>query len=132
MRRLAAAVLKGLCLTALGTAPAAAQAPSALPEGAGREWPSPSGPDSHPYAIAVVGGAVWYDESGTRPDMLVRFDPASERFRSWPIPSGEVHAGIVRHMRPTREGDLLIHQSSTNRILLVRLDRAAGPRAAAQ
>lgn len=85
-----------------------------------REWPSPSGPTSHPYALAVVNGIVWYNESGMRPDMLVRFDPATERFQSWPIPSGKVYAGIVRHMRPTRDGDLLIHQSSTNRIILVR------------
>jgi hypothetical protein len=27
-------------------------------------------------------------------------------------------------MRPTRDGDLLIHQSSTNRIILVELDGA--------
>ena len=81
-----------------------------------KEWDSPSGPESHPYAIAVVDGVVWYNESGMRPDMLVRFDPKSERFQSWAIPSGGVHAGIVRHMRPARNGDLLIHQSSTNRI----------------
>lgn len=91
-----------------------------------KEWPSPSGPKSHPYAIAVVDGIVWYNESGVRPDMLVRFDPKTETFQSWPIPSGGVHAGIVRHMRPTRDGDLLIHQSSTNRIILVPV-RSATP-----
>jgi virginiamycin B lyase len=89
------------------------------------EWPSPSGPDSHPYAIAVVNGIVWYNESGKRPDTLVRFDPATARFQSWPIPSGKVYAGIVRHMRPTRDGNLLIHQSSTNRIIRVTLKRPA-------
>jgi virginiamycin B lyase len=87
--------------------------------GAIREWPSPSGPGSHPYALAVVDGIVWYNESGKRPDALVRFDPATETFQSWPIPSGDIYAGIVRHMRPTRDGNLLIHQSSTNRIILV-------------
>jgi virginiamycin B lyase len=86
-----------------------------------REWPSPSGPNSHPYAIAVIGGVVWYNESGVRPDMLVRFDPRSESFQSWPIPSGGLHAGMVRHMRPTRDGDLLLHQGSTNRIILAEL-----------
>jgi virginiamycin B lyase len=91
-----------------------------------KEWPSPSGPKSHPYAIAVVDGIVWYNESGVRPDMLVRFDPKTETFQSWPIPSGGVHAGIIRHMRPTRDGDLLIHQSSTNRIILVPV-RSATP-----
>jgi virginiamycin B lyase len=87
--------------------------------GAVKEWPSPSGPKSHPYAIAVVDGIVWYNESGKRPDALVRFDPKTEKFQSWPIPSGSIYAGIVRHMRPTRDGNLLIHQSSTNRIILV-------------
>jgi virginiamycin B lyase len=91
-----------------------------------KEWPSPSGPKSHPYAIAVVNGIVWYNESGQRPDTLVRFDPATERFQSWPIPSDGIYAGIVRHMRPTREGNLLIHQSSTNRIILVTLQGRAG------
>lgn len=84
-----------------------------------REWPSPSGPGSHPYAIAVIDGAVWYNESGQRPDALVRFDPTNESFQSWAIPSGGIHAGIIRHMRQTRDGDLLIHQSSTNRVLRV-------------
>jgi virginiamycin B lyase len=86
-----------------------------------KEWPSPSGPESHPYALAIVDGIIWYNESGKRPDMLVRFDPATEKFQSWPIPSGGIHAGIIRHMRPTRDGNLLIHQSSTNRIMLVTL-----------
>ena len=55
-----------------------------------------------PMRIAVVDGIVWYNESGMRPDALVRFDPRTETFQSWPIPSGGVHAGIIRHMRPTR------------------------------
>ncbi len=93
-----------------------------------KEWPSPSGPKSHPYAIAVVDGAVWYNESGMRPDMLVRFDPQAETFQSWPIPSGGVYAGIIRHMRPTRDGNLLIHQSSTNRIIEVTIKTAAATR----
>ena len=93
--------------------------------GEAREWDSPSGPDSHPYAIAVIDDVVWYNESGKRPDTLVRFDPETEQFQSWAIPSGDIHAGIVRHMRPTLEGDLLIHQSSTNRVLLVELENAA-------
>jgi virginiamycin B lyase len=90
-----------------------------------KEWPSPSGPKSHPYAIAIVDGIVWYNESAQRPDALVRFDPKTETFQSWAIPSGGVHAGIIRHMLPTREGNLLIHQSSTNRIILVTPGRSA-------
>ena len=84
-----------------------------------KEWASPSGPKSHPYAIAVVDGIVWYNESGQRPDALVRFDPKTETFQSWPIPSGSIYAGILRHMRPARDGNLLIHQTSTNRIIQV-------------
>ena len=84
-----------------------------------REWPSPNGPDSHPYAFAVVDDIIWYNESGMRPDVLVRFDPATEEFQSWPIPSGY---GIVRNMWVTEEGNLLIHQSSSNRIGLVEIE----------
>jgi virginiamycin B lyase len=93
-----------------------------------KEWPSPSGPKSHPYAIVVVDGIVWYNESGQRPDALVRFDPKTETFQSWAIPSGGVHAGIIRHMRATRDGNLLIHQSSTNRITLVTVKLRAASR----
>ncbi|MCC7486757.1 MAG: hypothetical protein IT529_17425 [Burkholderiales bacterium] len=93
-----------------------------------REWPSPSGPNSHPYAIAVVNGIVWYNESAQRPDALVRFDPRSESFQSWPIPSGGVYAGIIRHMRASRDGGLVIHQSSTNRIMLVTPARVSASR----
>jgi virginiamycin B lyase len=94
-----------------------------------KEWPSPSGPRSHPYAIVVADGAVWYNESGVRPDALVRFDPKTETFQSWAIPSGGVYAGIVRHMRTARDGSsLLIHQSSTNRIMQVTVQRRAAAR----
>jgi virginiamycin B lyase len=93
-----------------------------------KEWPSPSGPKSHPYAIVVVDGIVWYNESGVRPDPLVRFDPKTETFQSWPIPSGGVYAGIVRHMQAARDGSLLIHQSSTNRIIQVTVQRRAAGR----
>ena len=90
-----------------------------------KEWPSPSGAKSHPYAIAIVEGIVWYNESFQRPDALVRFDPKTETFQSWAIPSGNIHAGHVRHMRGTREGNLLIHQSSSNRIIQVTPKRRA-------
>jgi virginiamycin B lyase len=87
--------------------------------GAIKTWPSPSGPQSHPYAIEVVDDIVWYNESNQRPDALVRFDPKTERFQSWAIPSG---VGIIRHMRKTPDGNLVIHQSSTNTVGLVTLD----------
>ncbi len=90
--------------------------------GAVKEWPSPSGAKSHPYAIAVVNDVIWYNESAMRPDALVRFDPQTESFQNWAIPSGDIYAGIIRHMRKTADGNLLIHQGSTNRIMLVTLE----------
>jgi virginiamycin B lyase len=80
------------------------------------EWPSPGGPKSQPYGIAVLGGAIWYSESGVRPNTLVRFDPESERFQSWAIPSG---GGVVRNMMPTAEGGLALACSGVNGIALV-------------
>lgn len=84
-----------------------------------RQWDSPSGPSSHPYALAVIDDVVWYNESGMRPDTLVRFNPATESFQSWAIPSG---VGIVRNVWVTKDRNLLIHQSSSNRVGLVRID----------
>ncbi len=70
---------------------------------------------------AVVNDIVWYNESGQRPDALVRFDPGTETFPSWAIPSG---VGIIRHMRATPSGHLVIHQSSSNRVDLVTIGPA--------
>ena len=62
------------------------------------EWPSPGGPKSEPYGIVFAKGAIWYSESGTRPNTIVRFDPKTERFQTWAIPSGGY---IVRKMDVT-------------------------------
>jgi virginiamycin B lyase len=59
---------------------------------------------------------VWYSESGTQPNALVRFDPKTETFQSWAIPSG---GGIVRNMTPTRDGNLVLAYSGVNRVALV-------------
>ena len=88
-----------------------------------KEWRSPSGAKSHPYAIEVIDDIIWYNESGQRPDALVRFDPKTERFQSWAIPSG---VGIIRHMRKTPDGNLAIHQTSTNRIGLAIIGKTRG------
>lgn len=84
-----------------------------------QQWDSPSGAESHPYAIAVIDDIIWYNESGQRPDALVRFSPDTESFQSWAIPSG---VGIVRNMWVTEDKNLLIHQTSSNRIGLVVID----------
>ena len=84
-----------------------------------REWLTPNGHRSHPYAIRVIDDIVWLNESEMRPDVLLRFDPQTEQFQSWPIPSG---VGIIRNMRATHDGNLVIHQSSTNTVGLVLID----------
>lgn len=83
------------------------------------QWDSPSGPRSHPYSMAVIDDVIWYNESGMRPDALVRFNPATETFQSWAVPSG---VGIIRNTWVTEAGDLLIHQSSSNQVGLVKIN----------
>ena len=84
-----------------------------------KEYASPAGPQSQPYGIAFAKGAVWYSESGVRPNTLVRFDPTTHRFASWPIPSG---GGVVRNMMPTRDGNgIVMACSGVNKVALVSL-----------
>lgn len=61
------------------------------------EWGLPGGGSSLPYAMAVdASDRLWMVETGTQPNRLVGFDPATEKFFGvTPIPSG---AGTVRHM----------------------------------
>jgi virginiamycin B lyase len=81
-----------------------------------KEYASPGGPQSQPYGIAFAKGGVWYSESGVRPNTLVRFDPASEAFQSWTIPSG---GGVVRNMMADHEGNIVLAESGVDRIALV-------------
>jgi virginiamycin B lyase len=82
------------------------------------EWPSPSGPQSRPYGMAVIDDVIWYSESGTEPNTLVRFDPKTEKFQSWAIPSG---GGVVRNMVVTRDKGLALACSGVNRVALVEI-----------
>jgi virginiamycin B lyase len=61
-----------------------------------REWRMPSSP-SLPYAMVTdAAGRPWMFETGPRPNVLLRFDPASETFvDATPVPGG---AETVRHM----------------------------------
>jgi virginiamycin B lyase len=85
-----------------------------------REWPSPGGRESQPYGIAAVGNVIWYSESAVRPNTLVRFDSATEKFQTWVIPSG---GGVVRHMMATADGNLVLACSGVNRVALVEVGR---------
>src|ERR1043165_5499877 len=71
-----------------------------LSNGEVKEWPSPSGPQSQPYGIIAIKDIIWYCESAVRPNTLVRFDPKTDKFQSWPIPSG---GGVVRNMSKTKD-----------------------------
>ncbi len=86
--------------------------------GAVKEWPSPGGPKSQPYGIAQIKGIIWYSESGVRPNTLVRFDPKTEKFQTWTIPSG---GGVIRNMSVTADGNLSMACSGVNRVALVRI-----------
>jgi virginiamycin B lyase len=70
------------------------------------------GPASQPYGIAVIDGKVWYSESGVQPNTIVMFDPASEKFQTWPIPSG---GGVVRNVSVTKDGNLALALSGVNK-----------------
>lgn len=80
------------------------------------EWPSPGGPKSEPYGIVFAKGALWYSESGTRPNTIVRFDPKMQKFQTWVIPSGGY---IVRKMDVTPEGHPVIATSTVNGVGMV-------------
>ena len=80
------------------------------------EWQSPSGPKSEPYGIVFTKGALWYNESGAKPNTIVRFDPKTEKFQSWAIPGG---GDIVRNMDVTPDGDPVTANSLVNQVGLV-------------
>jgi virginiamycin B lyase len=86
--------------------------------GAVREWPSPGGPKSMPYGITVVHNIIWYSESNVMPNTIVRFDPSTQRFQTWTIPSG---GDVVRNMSPFADGNIAIACSGANRIGLVEI-----------
>jgi virginiamycin B lyase len=81
-----------------------------------KEWASPSGSESEPYGIETVGNIVWYSESNVRPNTLVRFDPATEKFQTWAIPS---RGHVVRNMHAFKNGNLTLAESGINKVALV-------------
>ena len=84
--------------------------------GAVKEWQSPSGPKSEPYGIVFTKGALYYNESAAKPNTIVRFDPATEKFQSWAIPGG---GDIVRNMDVTPDGNPVTANSLMNEVGLV-------------
>lgn len=84
--------------------------------GAVKEWESPSGPKSEPYGIVFTKGALWYNESAAKPNTIVRFDPATEKFQSWAIPGG---GDIVRNMDVAPDGNPVLANSLVNAVGVV-------------
>jgi virginiamycin B lyase len=89
------------------------------------EFASPGGPDSKPYAIDVTSdGAIWYVETGDdAKNVLVRFNPETKKFLTWPIPSG---GGTVRNMEIDKKGDLWLACSGVGKIARVRVTAGKG------
>jgi virginiamycin B lyase len=85
------------------------------------DWASPGGAQSGPYAIAALGDDLWYVETGDEQNMLVRFDPKTQGFERWPIPSG---GGVVRNMVATPAGGLALACSGVDKIALVTISPA--------
>jgi virginiamycin B lyase len=85
-----------------------------------KEWPSPSGPKSAPYGISVIKGVLWYSESESSPNTVVRFDPKTEKFQSWAIPGG---GNIVRNTSVTKDGNFVLANSLANQVTLVRIGK---------
>jgi virginiamycin B lyase len=83
-----------------------------------KEWLSPSGPRSEPYGISAIKDVIWYSESGTTPNTVVRFDPKREQFQTWVIPGG---GNIVRNTDVTPDGNLVLANSLVNAVSLVEL-----------
>lgn len=80
-----------------------------------KEWPSPSGPGSQPYGIAADGdGYLWYNEFSA--NQLVRFDPQTETFLRFTLPSPNSQ---VRHMDRDAQGRVWMALSGANKVAVV-------------
>ena len=80
-------------------------------------WDSPSGGHSEPYGIwADSAGKIWYEESAASANNLVRFDPAVEVFRTYPMPAAN---SSVRNMSRDAKGRLWLPLSLANKIAVV-------------
>jgi len=77
-------------------------------------WDSPSGIHSIPYGIgADSAGKIWFEESGNDANNLVRFDPAVEVFRTYPMPAAN---SLVQNMARDAKGRLWMPLSAANKI----------------
>jgi streptogramin lyase len=72
---------------------------------------------SEPYGIAADStGKIWYEESGDGANLLVRFDPSVQVFRTYPMPAPN---SSVRNMARDLKGRLWMPLSMANKIAVV-------------
>ena len=64
----------------------------------------------------MSNGIIWYSESGVNPNTIVRCDPQTEKFMSWPVSSG---GGVIRNMAATPHDDIYIACSGVNKVGVV-------------
>jgi len=80
-----------------------------------------------PYAIDVTAdGAIWYVETGDdQKNVLVRFNPETKKFLTWPIPGG---GGTVRNMDIDKSGNLWLAESGVGKLARVRITTSGATR----
>ena len=77
-------------------------------------YPSPGGPDSNPYGLAITpDGMVWYTETGTQPNILVRFDPQSSSFARATVPFA---TGGVHNITATSDGLVYLTSNGVDKL----------------
>jgi virginiamycin B lyase len=80
-------------------------------------WDSPSGANSDPDGIAEDStGKIWYEEAGEKANKLVRFNPASGVFDTYPMPAQN---SAVRNITRDARGRLWMPLSTSNMIMVV-------------
>lgn len=75
--------------------------------------PAPSGMDSSPSGLTIApDGTVWFCETGTQPNNIIRFNPPSS-FSSAPIPFA---TGAVNNMAAAADGRIYFTSSGVDKI----------------
>lgn len=84
-------------------------------------YPSPSGPDSNPYGLTITpDGMVWYTETGTQPNNIVRFNPQSSTFARATIPFA---TGAVHYITATSDGLVYLTSSGVDKLGAVEVSK---------
>jgi hypothetical protein len=68
---------------------------------------------SQSCGMSVIDDKIWYVELNTRPEQLGAVRLQDGEIQTWQIPNG---GGIVRHMMPTRDGNIAMAMSGINMV----------------